>query len=149
VVTATDIMNLPDVRSAVDAHAMAWFPKECCGLLVTGPNGHAAVLTRNGIDEAHATAPTEYERTGETGYQLDPAEIVASEKRGEALVAIFHSHCRVGAYFSDEDKRRALTPWDEPWFPEVDYVVLDAQDDGVRDFKVFHWSEDAGDFIQR
>ena len=144
-----EILSQPTSRQSVDAHAMAWFPKECCGLLVSGPDGDGAVLTHNGIDEAHAESPKEYERTGETGYLLDPAEILRSEKRGETLVAIFHSHCGVGAYFSDEDKKRALAPWGEPWFPDAEYVVLDAQKAGVEGFKVFKWSEDAGDFIER
>ena len=148
-VNAADIMTCADVREAVDAHAMAWFPKECCGLLVTGKDGHAAILTHNGIDEAHSAEPGEYTRTGETGYLLDPREIMRSEARGETLVAIFHSHCIVGAYFSDEDKRRAMAPWDEPLFPGVQYVVLDAQEDGVRGYKVFEWSESDGDFIER
>jgi len=148
-VTSTDIMSNDDVRSSVEAHAMAWFPKECCGLLVTGPDGHAAVLAHNGIDEAHAESPTDYSRTGETGYLLDPGEILRSEKRGETLVAIFHSHCRVGAYFSDEDKQRALAPWGDPWFPEAEYLVLDAQEEGVKGFKVFKWSDETQDFVQR
>ena len=148
-VTSAEILADPELRASVDAHAMAWFPKECCGLLVTGPEGHHAILAHNGIDEAHAETPSDYERTGETGYLLDPAEILRSEKRGETLVAIFHSHCRVGAYFSDEDKRRAMAPWDEPWYPDVEYVVLDAQESGVQGFKVFKWSEEAGDFVER
>ena len=147
--TSRDILADAEIRASVDAHAMAWFPKECCGLLVSGPDGHAAVLAHNGIDEAHAASPSDYSRTGETGYLLDPGEILRSEKRGESLVAIFHSHCRVGAYFSDEDKARALAPWGDPWYPEAEYVVLDAQDTGVIGFKVFKWSVDDGDFIEQ
>jgi len=143
-VTAMDILGDPDVRDAVDAHAMAWFPRECCGLLVTGPAGHAALLTPNGIDEA----PGHQGRTAETGYVLDSAEIARSAGRGETLVGIFHSHCRVGATFSDADRRLALSPSNEPWFPGVDYVVLDAQDRGVAGFKVFRWAEDRRDFIE-
>lgn len=148
-VTSADILAQPGVREAVDAHAMTWFPKECCGLLVAGPGGTAAILTPNGIDDAPAEARVDGGRTGETGYLLDPAEIVRAERRGETLVGIFHSHCRVGAYFSDEDRRQALTPWNEPWFPGVEYVVMDAQDDGVKGFKVFKWAEDQRDFIEQ
>jgi proteasome lid subunit RPN8/RPN11 len=148
-VTSNDILARDDVRASVEEHAMAWFPKECCGLLVTGSAGHTAVLAHNGIDAAHAESPSDYARTGETGYLLDPGEILRSEKRGETLVAIFHSHCRVGAYFSTEDKSRALAPWGEPWFPEAEYVVLDAQQGGVQGFKVFKWCDEAGDFVQR
>ena len=144
---AAEILADAGIRAAVDAHAMAWFPKECCGLLVTGPQGPRAILSHNGIDALHDDDPNTYERTGETGYHLDPAEIVKSEARGETLVAIFHSHCRVGAYFSDEDKRQALSPWDEPWFPGIEYVVLDAQEEAVVGFKVFVFDEGQQDFI--
>ena len=147
--SSKDILSQTDIRASVDAHAMTWFPKECCGLLVSGPAGDAAVLAHNGIDEAHAASPGEYARTGETGYLLDPGEILRSEKRGETLVAIFHSHCRVGAYFSDEDKARAMAPWGDPWFPDAEYVVLDAQEHGVIGYKVFKWSDAHGDFIEQ
>ncbi len=147
-VRATDILACADVRAAVDAHAMSWFPKECCGLLVTGPEGHTAVLADNGIDAAHAANPAKTPRTGAYGYQLDPLEILRSEQRGETLIAIFHSHCGADAYFSDEDRRGALNPSAKPWYPGVEYVVLDAQPGGVRDFKVFAWSNDTKDFIE-
>lgn len=148
-VTSTDILANTQVLAAVEGHAMTWFPRECCGLLVTGPDGAAAVLAHNGMDQAHLEAPSDYERTGETGYLLDPTELLRSKSRRETLVAIFHSHCRVGAYFSDEDRRQALAPTGEPWFCDVEYVVLDAQDEGLRGFKVFGWSPGAGDFVER
>lgn len=148
-VSASDILAEPGVRQVVDAHAMAWFPKECCGLLVDGPEGYSAVLTPNGLDEGTATGPVREGRTAETGYRLDPIHLLRSAKRGETLVGIFHSHCGVGAYFSDEDRRRALSPTDEPWFPGVEYVVLDVQASGVKGFKVFEWANEEREFIER
>ena len=148
-VTSADIMARPEVRGVVDGHAMAWFPEECCGLLVTGRAGHTAVLAHNGVEDATPEVPGGAEDTCKSAYLLDPMEVVRAEERGETLVAIFHSHCRVGAYFSEVDKRRALAPTGVPWFPEVDYVVLDAQDDGVKGFKVYRWSKDKGDFVER
>ena len=148
-VTATDILVTAGVRDQVDRHAMAWFPRECCGLLVTGPKGHGAVLADNGLDEAVQAHSGHTRSAGQQGYLLDPREILRSERRGERLVAIFHSHCHVGAYFSDEDRRQALSPSNTPWFPDVEYVVLDAHPDGVKGYKVFQWSEAAEDFVQR
>ena len=128
---------------------MTWFPRECCGLLVTGPDGPCAVLADNELGKASSGASVACPLTAETGYVLDPLEIVRSNERGETLVAIFHSHCRVGAYFSDEDRRGATTPWNTPWYPNVDYVVLDVQEDGVKGYKVFSWSDAAGGFTER
>jgi proteasome lid subunit RPN8/RPN11 len=139
----------PAVIDHLNGHAMAWFPKECCGLLVDNNDMPLAVLVDNKMDEVHYEQPEEFQRTGETGYFLDPREILLSDKRGEKLVGIFHSHVRVGAYFSQEDKARALAPWGEPLFPDVEYIVLDAQDEGVVGYKVFVWSEAIADFVEQ
>ena len=57
---------------------------------------------------------------------------------------IYHSHCDVGAYFSDEDKR-AATPFGEPLYP-VDYLVIDCARAGVRGARLFRFQ--AGDFAE-
>ncbi len=144
--TSHELLADPAVRAQLDAHAMVWFPRECCALLVVKGGAGQAILADNLIDQLHSERPEDFERTGVDGYYLDSLEIARSEGRGERLVAIVHSHVRVGAYFSAEDKRQALAPWGEPLFPGVEYVVLDAQDDGVRGYRVFAWSEGPGDF---
>ena len=147
--SSADLMTQTDIQAAIYEHARAWFPKECCGLLVSGPAGSRAVLAENLQDRYHALDPETYPRTAEKAYLLDPRLVANVEAEGDTLVAIVHSHCRVGAYFSDEDKRQALAPSNTPWFPDVEYVVLDAHSDGVKGFKVFQWSEDGEDFVQR
>ncbi len=145
---AAGILERANLRAHVDAHAMTWFPKECCGLLLHGPGGPECLLLDNQLDAAHARDPERFPRTGEDGYLLDGREIEDADARGQRVVAIFHSHVRVGAYFSDEDRAQAMAPWGEPLYPGVEYVVLDARDDGVHGFKVFAWSEADGDFIE-
>ena len=147
--TAAEILHSPAVMESLNEHAMAWFPKECCGLLVDSDDTPQAVLLDNKMDEVHNEEPKAFQRTGETGYFLDPREILLSQKRGEKLVGIFHSHVRVGAYFSREDKTQAVAPQGEPLFPHVEYVVLDAQDEGVMGYKIFAWSERLADFVER
>jgi proteasome lid subunit RPN8/RPN11 len=100
-------------------------------------------------ERAYVLDPETFPRTAERAYVLDPRLIADAEADGKTLVAIAHSHCIVGAYFSDEDVRAALSPFDDgPLYPGVDYVVLDAQADGVRGHKVFGWSESAGAFVE-
>lgn len=145
--TAAEILARADIRERVYAHAMTWFPKECCGLLLAGVDGPECLLLDNLLDAAHASDPERFPRTGDDGYLLDGREIEDADARGQRVVAIFHSHVRVGAYFSDEDRAQAMAPWDEPLYPGVEYVVLDARDAGVEGFKTFGWSEDAQDFV--
>jgi len=148
--TPGEILAIDAIREALWSHAMAWFPKECCALLVAGPDGPEVVLADNLADRYHALDPETYPRTAERAYLLDPRLIQRAEDEGKDLVAIVHSHCRVGAYFSDEDVAQALSPFEDgPLYPDVDYVVLDAQDDGVQGFKVYAWSDSAGAFVAR
>ncbi|MFO0744074.1 MAG: Mov34/MPN/PAD-1 family protein [Myxococcota bacterium] len=141
------------LRERLWAHARAAYPKECCALLLRDDRAGVAaelVLAENLADKYHALDPATYPRTAERAYVLDPRLIANAERDGKTLVAIVHSHCNVGAYFSDEDVRQALSPFDDgPLYPGVDYVVLDVQADGVRGFEVFGWSDEAQRFIGR
>lgn len=148
--TTADILADRAIAAAVEAHVVAAFPKEACGLLLAGDGGPRAELADNLADKYHALDPDAYPRTAERAYVLDPLLIARAEGLGERLVAIFHSHVRVGAYFSEEDVRQALSPFDDgPLYPGVDYVVFDAQDDGVRGYEVFTWDPAAGRFVAR
>ena len=147
---AAELMARVDIRDAFYAHARSWFPKECCGLIVDGAQGPRAVLAENLQDRYHDLDPETYPRTAEQAYLLDPRLLARAEADGERIVAIVHSHCRVGAYFSDKDQEDALSPFDDgPLHPGVDYVVVDAQDDTIEGHKVFGWSQEEGRFVER
>lgn len=148
--SSAELMSQAEIQGAIYDHARAWFPKECCGLLVSGPEGARAVLAENLQDRYHQLDPEIYPRTAEKAYLLDPRLVAEVEAEGETLVAIVHSHCRVGAYFSDKDQEDARSPFDEgPLYPGVDYVVVDAQEEEIAGHKVFGWSEADGRFIER
>ena len=143
------ILATPDIAAALERHAAAWFPRECCALLLDGAAGPEVVLADNLADKYHALDPETFPRTAERAYVLDPRLIAKAEGDGKTLVAIAHSHCRVGAYFSDEDVRAARSPFEDgPLYPGVDYVVLDAQEGGVRGHKVFGWSDASRAFVE-
>ncbi len=121
----------PALCARLVAHARAWYPLESCALLVADGADADVVLADNLAPAADA---------GGT-YALDPRLLVAAEAAGRVVLAIVHSHCDVGAYWSEEDARRATTPAaDAPLFPGVDYVVLDARAAGVPEARVFRWS---------
>jgi proteasome lid subunit RPN8/RPN11 len=112
------------------AHGAQGYPEEVCGILA-GPEDKPHLVTAahplaNILNQKHAEDPEGFPRTAAEGYVLDPREHMLLERKlgksGEAVRVIYHSHVDVGAYFSDEDKRRAL--WnDEPLYPGVAYLV--------------------------
>ncbi|MEE2779893.1 MAG: Mov34/MPN/PAD-1 family protein [Myxococcota bacterium] len=147
---ARDLMSQAAIRSALEAHAMAWFPKEACALLVVDAQGPRAILADNEQDRLHQRDPVAFPRNAETAYSLNPLLIQQTQDAGGTVVAIVHSHCRVGAYFSDKDQADAQCPFSDepaPLHPGVEYVVLDAQDDGVRGYEIFAWSGDEGAYV--
>jgi proteasome lid subunit RPN8/RPN11 len=149
-ISAKDILSDEALWDRVAMHAMEWFPDEACGLFIEGSNGPRLELAENLADKYHKLDPETYPRTARTAYLLDPLLLANVERRGERVVAIFHSHVRVGAYFSDEDIAQALSPFEEgPLHPGIDYVVLDAQEDGVRGYKVFGWSDTRREFAEK
>ena len=134
------------------AHGAQTYPEEGCGIL-SGPAGADAVDGCHPIDNVlnrmHAEDPGRYPRTGADGYFMDPAQMMrldrALAKEGRAVKVIFHTHVDVGAYFSAEDKTRAL--WaGEPLLPGIAYLVCGVKarrpdgailawfDDTTRDF---------------
>lgn len=148
--TAHDILTDEGLVSGIREHVMSWFPHEACGLLVEGPQGASTVLAENLANKYHTLDPEAYPRTAERAYLLDPMLIANVERGGERVVAIFHSHVRVGAYFSDEDVAQATSPFEDgPLYPDVDYVVFDAQDAGVVGHKVFAWNSQHRGFVEK
>jgi proteasome lid subunit RPN8/RPN11 len=149
-------LTIPDalLRSCF-AHGAEGYPDEVCGVLV-GPESEPERLTLalplpNILNRLHAEDPQRYPRTAREGYVLDPREQMLLERRlgreGQAIRVIYHSHVDVGAYFSEEDTRRAL--WDgQPLYPGVGYLVC-----GIRerrpDGAVLAWfDERSGQFTE-
>ena len=145
--TARDILADSALVARVHAHVMEWFPDEACGLLIAETDGVRAELAENLADKYHRLDPDSYPRTAKTSYLLDPMLLANVERQGGRVVAIFHSHVRVGAYFSDEDVAQAMSPFDDgPMYPGVEYVVFDAQEDGVHGHKTFAWDSLSKEF---
>ncbi|TPV96383.1 MAG: sulfurylase [Myxococcales bacterium FL481] len=121
-------------------HARETFPRECCGYIVGA--GDAAKLVRclNRQDVLHEQDPVTYPRTAETAYQIAGRELLAlvrSFDSEEPATVIYHSHPRVGAYFSDEDTRAAVSAG----YP-VAYLVVDVQDKGIPESRLFERDPD-------
>jgi adenylyltransferase/sulfurtransferase len=145
----------PGLLQLCFAEGSARYPEEACGLL-SGPASDSEALSEfhpivNQLNRMHELDPARYPRTAREGYYLDPLALLKTERalkeRGHAVRVIFHSHPDVGAYFSEEDRERAL--WDgQPVYPGVLYLVcgikagkpdgaiLAAYNEQTRDFAV-------------
>jgi len=144
------ILNIPpEVLDACFAHGAEGYPEEVCGILA-GPENEPQRVTAahripNVLNQKHAEDPKGFPRTAREGYLLDPLEHMKLERRlngaGQVIRGIYHTHVNVGAYFSDEDKRRAL--WNgEPLYPGVAYLVCGVKD-RTPDGAVLVWYEAA------
>src|SRR6185312_11145454 len=103
----------------------ASYPNEACGLFV-GKSWETAklVLMENIQDRYHERDPQRYPRKSRTAYLMHPLKLMEQVEQGGGLLAIWHSHCEVGAYFSDEDVKVALGGGDAPLWPGTAYIVM-------------------------
>ena len=140
-------------RAALDdvlAHARSTHPAECCGAVLEVGGRDVVRRFTNIQDRVHREDPTTYPRGAETAYTPDPKELFAALREGDApgarVKVFYHSHTRVGAYFSGEDRARAMFG-DEPAYPEVTYLVVsDSRTAG--EARAFRWDDAGRDFVE-
>ncbi len=105
------------------------YPEEACGLL-SGPEEGDGLSGfhpfPNELGRLHAEDPEKYPRGPREGYYLDPLAFLKLDRElraaGQRIKVIFHSHPDVGAYFSEEDRDKAL--WaGRPVQPGIGYLV--------------------------
>lgn len=133
----------PELVAVVQAEAELRYPAEACGLLVRDAAGQLhAVAAPNLQDRYHALDPAAYPRTARTAYKLNERLIAKVADEGKQLVAIWHSHCDAGAYFSGEDVRCAA-PDDQPLYPGVAYLVVSVIGGKLAGSQMYHWDERA------
>ena len=142
-------------RAALDAmlaHARETHPEECCGALVRRAGKIDVWRLQNVQNELHRRDPAANPRTAVTAYALGREDLervdaaCAGDPRIGDLAAIYHSHTKVGAYFSGEDRARAMFV-DEPLYPDIAWVVVsDSREPG--EARAFRWDEATRDFVQ-
>jgi proteasome lid subunit RPN8/RPN11 len=156
ILVANTLYLTGDSIEQMSGHATKVFPEECCGIVLER-EGHQIVKTcRNIQDEKWKEDATGGERTAETAYHIhhdDLFDVVDRlvRREGYEILAIYHSHPRMKAYFSQTDRSRAVYVWDnkeEPIYPGVSYIVISVFPEGVKDMKVFHWDERESEFVE-
>ena len=102
---------------AVEAHARQCHPDEACGLMA-GPADdpgrvNVAVPFENLANRYHKLDPVEYPRDARRAYRMNDKKrqdaFEKADREGSPVKVLYHSHCDVGSYFSDEDKAQAVT----------------------------------------
>jgi len=134
----------------VVALSRAAYPAEACGLFTGASWGEVRLAELENIQDAlHARDPERHPRTSRTAYAMHPLRLSEAVDDGGGLLCIWHSHCDVGAYFSDEDVRVALGGGREPLWPGVVYLVVSCRADGVDDLQLFAWDGASERFVGR
>lgn len=135
--------QITEISRLADA---AW-PNEACGLVVGADWSHARHVPLENLQERyHARDPVQYPRTARTAYLMHPLKVAEAVDGAGGLLAIWHSHCDVGAYFSDEDVRVALGGGAAPLWPGAVYLVLSVRAGQTDGAKVFAWDPASGTF---
>jgi len=147
-------MFVEEIWHEMFAHGKEDYPAECCGVITTDANGKMTVHRCENIqDKLHAADPQTHPRTSKLAYRMDDMQVMriqqATEKEGGQMVAIYHSHIDVDAYFSEEDQNAAMF-FGEPAYPGVVYPVIPVKDGQVDEVgrKVFQWCDETSTFEQ-
>jgi [CysO sulfur-carrier protein]-S-L-cysteine hydrolase len=140
---------LASTLDAIDRHAAESYPNECCGAVLADDDGEIVRPITNIQDRLHAENPEKHPRDARTAYFMDPKELYAvlreAEEQRRPLRVLYHSHPDHDAYFSAEDKERALA-WDEPAYPGAFYLIVSVVGGCVRDHLVVAWDAERRDF---
>ena len=139
--------------AALADHARETYPAECCGIILRRPGEEEEAVRRirNIQDELHGRDPARYPRTARIAYYMEPKQLLdaqrALEQGGWSLVAIYHSHPDHEAYFSQEDRDRAMAG-EEPLYPATAYFIIPVDANAVGEMKVFRWIKEKKDFLE-
>ena len=142
-----------DELHALQGHARADYPAECCGGVLIRTQGEAErrlLACRNIQDELHAKDPGRFPRTARTAYYIAHEhllEIGRRESEGFEVHVIYHSHVDTGGYFSETDRKNAMVDG-MPAYPAATYVVVGVTAGGVVETRAHRFDPAAGEFVE-
>ncbi len=139
----------PDVVARIAALCEADPERETCGFVVRRGAELEVVPVPNVADRYHAQDPDRFPRTSRSSYLMDPKTQLRLHREIEAwggeIVAVWHSHVEVGAYFSEKDRTDAVVDGVQT-VPGAEYLVLGIRGGRVAEAKRFLW--DGGGFVE-
>ncbi len=123
--------------------------REACGFVVRRDGALHVVPVANVADRYHAADPASFPRTSRDSYLMDAREQLRVHRELEAwggqIVAVWHSHVEVGAYFSEKDRADAVVDGVQT-VPGAEYLVLGVR--GGRVTEVRRYRLDGGAFVE-
>jgi len=145
----TGIAYGPEVIARIAALCEADPSREVCGLVVRRGSALEVVPVPNVADRYHDADPERFPRTSRDSYLMDPKAQLRLQRELEAwggeIVAVWHSHVEVGAYFSEKDKADAVVDGVQA-VPGAEYLVLGVRGGRMTEARRFRWVGNA--FVQ-
>jgi proteasome lid subunit RPN8/RPN11 len=139
----------PELLARTSALCEADPEREVCGFVLRRGGALDVVQVPNVADRYHAQDPAAFPRTSRESYLMDPRtqlriheELAAS---GGEIVAVWHSHVEVGAYFSEKDRADAVVDGVQ-LLPGAEYLVFGVRGGRVSEVKRFRF--EGGDFVE-
>jgi [CysO sulfur-carrier protein]-S-L-cysteine hydrolase len=120
-----------------------------CGFVVRRRGALEVEPIPNVADRYHAKDPARFPRMSRESYLMDPKMqlrvLEELARSGGEVVAVWHSHVEVGAYFSAKDRADAVVEG-TPLVPGAEYLVLGVRGGRVTERKRYRW--EGGDFVE-
>jgi proteasome lid subunit RPN8/RPN11 len=108
---------------------------------------HSCLNIQNSL---HREDPERYPRDARTAYTIDrdEANSIYSEakKKGDEIIAFYHSHIDCAAYFSETDKD-AQTVFGEPEFPDAVHLVVSVMGGEIGGMMCYKWDREKEAFV--
>ena len=124
--------------------------REVCGFVVRVDGALGVREIGNVADRYHAADPVHFPRTSRDSYLMDPKAQLRVHRelaeRGGEIVAVWHSHVEVGAYFSAKDRDDAVVDGIQQ-VPGAEYLVFGVRAGIVTEAKLYRWTN--GDFLEK
>lgn len=139
----------PEIVARLAALCEADPDREVCGFVVRRGDALQVVPVTNVADRYHAADAEAFPRTSRDSYLMDAGEQLRVHRELEAwggeIVAVWHSHVEVGAYFSEKDRADAVVDGIQA-VPGAEYLVLGVRGGRVTEVKRFRF--EAGAFVE-
>jgi proteasome lid subunit RPN8/RPN11 len=123
--------------------------REVCGFVVGRGEALEVWPVPNVADRYRKLEPDQYPASSRESYLMDPVEQFRIHRElarsGGEIVAIWHSHVEVGAYFSAKDRADALIDGAQV-VPAAEYLVLGVKGGRVTEVRRFRF--EGGAFLE-
>jgi proteasome lid subunit RPN8/RPN11 len=140
----------PELVARLAALCEADPAREVCGFVVRRDGVLHLMHVENVADRYHAVDPERFPRTSRDSYLMDPRAQLRIQRElegwwGGEIVAVWHSHVEVGAYFSEKDRADAVVDGVQA-VPGAEYLVLGVRGGRVTEVKRFRYA--GGAFVE-